>query len=268
MVAQGTEAAASIREGWTLRELARRSVWDLAEAEEVYAKASKKKSTVPAVFSSEIASLLASVIASARGIQLPPPQQVEVDSERLRSARPEPPPVRTNQRETPPPAPPPRGYDSSTHPPKRRIVHTAAGPKPVLEPLEAEQMRLSVAPRKCAFGCVEGGKRYAAELSLTNTGKLACSFDVRLVDGSASGLVKFVHKRGPIPPGRTCSVQVLLSVPAGSSLDIEGVIEIDSRSGSVTSIPLHARTSSTPPPKHPASPAGVRCLGLVPPPQV
>jgi len=268
-VFQGSEAAATVREGWILRELSRRPVDDFTGAEAVFAKASKKKNAVKAIFSSEIANLLASVIATARGDL----QQQENGAE-LHSARPEPPPAGGDlpralpepARETPPPVPPSGGYDSSARPPKRRIVRTAAGLKPVLEPLEAERMRLSVAPRKCAFGCLEGGKRYAAELNLTNTGAFACNFEARLLAGPASGLVRFVHKRGPIPPGRTCSLQILLSVPAGSSSDIEGIIEIDSRGGPVTSIPLYARTSSTP--SKSAMHAGIRCLGPIPLPQV
>ena len=114
---------------------------------------------------------------------------------------------------------------------KRRVLkETLAGQRVVLDPLELDdQVRAVVVPPKLAFGSLREGARYAQELTLTNMGQLAVRFNVKrmksTVQEKVSDIVSFVYPKGPVAPGMTCRIQVVVSA-AQVIPDLDEVIEI------------------------------------------
>eukprot|EP01062_Namystynia_karyoxenos_P053775 TRINITY_DN4378_c0_g1_i1.p1 TRINITY_DN4378_c0_g1~~TRINITY_DN4378_c0_g1_i1.p1 ORF type:complete len:2455 (+),score=903.28 TRINITY_DN4378_c0_g1_i1:78-7442(+) len=147
----------------------------------------------------------------------------------------------------------------------RQLVRSAnAAARVELDPLVATQSRIAVAPAQCNFGSVAEGKRYALELSLTNMGQLGARFMIRRLRSEAheriNELVTFVYKKGPIAPGITIKVQVVLAVDSVMR-DIDETIEVATEA-QIVRVPLLASI-------RPASEGGssqqtrksVRCLG-------
>eukprot|EP01065_Artemidia_motanka_P019747 TRINITY_DN2357_c5_g1_i1.p1 TRINITY_DN2357_c5_g1~~TRINITY_DN2357_c5_g1_i1.p1 ORF type:complete len:2450 (+),score=763.78 TRINITY_DN2357_c5_g1_i1:53-7351(+) len=111
----------------------------------------------------------------------------------------------------------------------RKQLKELGSSRVLLDPVQVAQGRIVVAPPQCNFGSVTEGKRYAMELTLTNVGQIAGRFMVRRLNSTVhdriNDIVSFYYKKGPIAPGMSIRVQVVLSVDTVMP-DIDEVIEI------------------------------------------
>ena len=96
--------------------------------------------------------------------------------------------------------------------PKRTLQTTLSGKKVVLEPLSEQTVRAVVTPSVLHFGKVTEGSKYTSELTITNVGQLGIRFSVKRFQSSelSSDAVAFVYSKGPIAPGMSCKIQVIL----------------------------------------------------------
>eukprot|EP01063_Lacrimia_lanifica_P027945 TRINITY_DN399_c1_g2_i1.p1 TRINITY_DN399_c1_g2~~TRINITY_DN399_c1_g2_i1.p1 ORF type:complete len:2180 (+),score=920.25 TRINITY_DN399_c1_g2_i1:64-6603(+) len=125
---------------------------------------------------------------------------------------------------------------------RRKVLETLAG-KVLLDPIEPEiQTRAVVTPQALVFGDVVEGHKYALEMTLTNVGSLSCRFAIRRtrskVHENINSILQFVYTKGPVSPGMTCRIQVLLKIDQVIP-DIDEMIEIATETAVIT-VPITA----------------------------
>eukprot|EP00756_Hemistasia_phaeocysticola_P021975 Hpha_TRINITY_DN15804_c1_g6::TRINITY_DN15804_c1_g6_i1::g.190024::m.190024 len=134
-----------------------------------------------------------------------------------------------------------------------------------LDPILLAQGRMVVSPPQCAFGTLTEGKRYALDLTLTNVGQLAGRFAVRRLKSETheriNDVVSFFYKKGPLAPGMSVRVQVVIAVDTLMP-PLDETIEIATET-QIVQVPLTANIvqPATSPTTSPSLRRSVRCLG-------
>ncbi|KAJ9453713.1 hypothetical protein DIPPA_06718 [Diplonema papillatum] len=148
---------------------------------------------------------------------------------------------------------------------RRFVQETYGGKKTLLDPIQSqcEQVRAVVTPASLAFGCLKEGQKYAKELQIVNVGQLGIRFTIKRLNSAThkdvNSFVSFVYSKGPVAPGMSVAVQVILTADRVMP-DLDEHIEIVTES-SIIKVPLTATfrpgSQGTPLKK------GVKCLGSV-----
>jgi len=135
-----------------------------------------------------------------------------------------------------------------------------------LDPILLVQGRMVVSPPQCVFGSLTQGKRYSVDLTLTNVGQLAGRFAVRRLKSETqeriNDIVSFYYKKGPVAPGMSVRVQVIVAVDTQMP-PLDETIEIATET-QIIQVPLTANIhlpASSPTAGSPSLRRSVRCLG-------
>eukprot|EP01060_Flectonema_neradi_P017640 TRINITY_DN2449_c1_g1_i1.p1 TRINITY_DN2449_c1_g1~~TRINITY_DN2449_c1_g1_i1.p1 ORF type:complete len:2095 (+),score=405.88 TRINITY_DN2449_c1_g1_i1:54-6287(+) len=125
--------------------------------------------------------------------------------------------------------------------PKRVIQNSLSGKRVVLEPLSEQTVRAVITPSSLDFGKLVEGSKYTSELTITNVGQLGVRFSTKQIVSETlpSDAVSFVYKKGPIAPGMSCKIQVILKADRLISNISETIVVVTETA--IMKIPLTAQ---------------------------